>query len=488
MRPYKALSAVGLGLGLIAMGVAPVAAQPTGIGARHLVVSWSKAEQMPGIAALNTSGFSQLELLSCPAAGDCTAGGFATVTGAHNVSFVAAERNGKWGKAGSLPGLTKLDLGGQDYVDALSCAQLGYCAAAGNYIDGSARVESYVVAETKGKWGTARELPGLGTLNAGGQASIDAISCPARGSCTAVGSYKDGAGHFQAFTAQQTRGVWSGAKEAPGLSALNSGGNAALYTVSCWSAGNCSAGGYYSDAFAREQPLVIGESRGHWGKARVLAGVGALNAGGKAEIMSVSCASPGNCSAGGFSSPAASEQAPMIVTEAKGKWGKAEVVPGTAKLNTDHHGELLSVSCARNGTCGAAGYSATATGTQTFVVSQVRGHWGTAKIIPGLARLNKRDFSEPGAISCPASGNCTTGGFYFDGSNHQQVFVATELNGKWGSAIEVPGSAALNAGNDSYLYDVACASAGNCSAGGFYKDKVQHYEPFVVNESARLRS
>ena len=76
MRTYKALTAIGLGLGLIATGVAPVSAAPARIGARHLVVSWSKAELVPGAAVLNAGGQGQTQVLSCPAAGDCTAGGF----------------------------------------------------------------------------------------------------------------------------------------------------------------------------------------------------------------------------------------------------------------------------------------------------------------------------------------------------------------------------------------------------------------------------
>jgi hypothetical protein len=494
MRAYKVLTAVSMGIGLIALGTVPVGATsvvatpaPAALHARRLVISWGKAEQVPGTATLNAGGHGQVEVLACPAAGDCTAGGLATPESPDNVSFVAGEQKGRWGKAARVPGLSKLDLGGQDYVTALSCPQVGYCVASGGYIDASAHVQAYVVAQSRGKWGTAREVPGLGKLNAGGDAGIGGISCPARGYCAAVGDYKDSASHFQALLIQESKGKWSGAEEATGTAALNSGGAALLNAVSCPSAGNCTAGGYYSDAFARIQPFVITETRGHWGKARVLAGVGALNAGGKAEILSVSCASPGNCSAGGFSSPAGFEQAPMIATETKGKWGKAEPVPGTAKLNTEHHGELLSVSCARNGSCGAAGYYETATASQSFVVSQVRGRWGTAENIPGLAKLNKRGFSEPGAIACPASGSCTTGGFYFDGSNHQQAYVATELSGKWDSAIEVPGSAALNKDDDSYIYDVACASPGNCSAGGFYKDTAMFIQPFVVNESARLR-
>ena len=54
-----------------------------------------------------------------------------------------------------------------------------------------------------GTWGTAIEIPGLGTLNARGNASVTALSCGAAGNCAAVGFYQDGSGHTQAFVASQ---------------------------------------------------------------------------------------------------------------------------------------------------------------------------------------------------------------------------------------------------------------------------------------------
>ena len=61
----------------------------------------------------------------------------------------------------------------------------------------------------------------------------------------------------------------------------------------------------------------------------------------------------------------------------------------------------------------------------------------------------------------------------------------TELTGKRGTAIEVPGLGALNKGGFTSVGAGACASAGNCSAGGGYKDAASRTEPFVVNQTAK---
>jgi hypothetical protein len=46
----------------------------------------------------------------------------------------------------------------------------------------------------------------------------------------------------------------------PGTPALNKGGTARIYSVSCGSAGNCSAGGWYTDGPGHVQAFVVSES------------------------------------------------------------------------------------------------------------------------------------------------------------------------------------------------------------------------------------
>lgn len=487
MKRWIALAAAALtGPGVLIAGAGAAGAGPAASPA-SVTISWGKALEVPGTAALNVTGQAQAEQISCPAAGYCVAGGLFDDAAGHNESFVAGESKGKWGTARRLPGLAKLDLGGQDYVETLACPQRGYCSAGGNYIDGAARVQSYVTGESLGKWGSAKPVPGLGKLNTGGQSSIDALSCAARGHCTGIGSYKDAAGHFQAFVVTESKGRWGAAVPARGVAALNAGGDAIGDAISCTAPGNCEAGGVYTDPHGRRQPFTLAQTRGHWGTAKPVRGIGRLNTGGDAEILSLSCAAAGTCTAAGYYSPALHEQAPLIVQERRGKWGTAQKVLGAARLNGNGHAELLAVSCARRAGCSAVGYYQNSTGGQALLVSQRQGKWGTASPVPGLAKLNKHDFAEAESVSCGGAGSCTTGGFYFDGANHQQVFAATEVSGKWRNAIELPGTGTLNKGSDAFIYSVACASAGNCSAGGFYKDSGGHIQAFVANETAQVR-
>ncbi len=95
------------------------------------------------------------------------------------------------------------------------------------------------------------------------------------------------------------------------------------------------------------------------------------------------------------------------------------------------------------------------------------GSWRHAIEVPGLGALNAGGNAWVFSVSCGSAGNCAAGGQYADGSGHIQAFVASERNGRWGKAIEVPDLGALNAGGVAYVYAVSCASAGSCSAAGY---------------------
>jgi hypothetical protein len=126
---------------------------------------------------------------------------------------------------------------------------------------------------------------------------------------------------------------------------------------------------------------------------------------------------------------------------AAGSWGRAIEVPGLGALNAGDAG-VSSVSCASAGSCAAGGYYQDRHGHQQgFVVSEKNGRWGRAIEVPGLGALNKGAQAQvvvPVSVSCGSAGSCAAGGSYWDGDGHQQGFVVSERNGRWGTAIEVP--------------------------------------------------
>jgi hypothetical protein len=96
-----------------------------------------------------------------------------------------------------------LNAGDYAWLYSVSCASVGNCSAGGFYTNNAVprQQEAFVVNETNGTWRPATEM--AGTLNAGGVASVNSVSCVAAGYCSAGGSYTDSSGHQQAFVASK---------------------------------------------------------------------------------------------------------------------------------------------------------------------------------------------------------------------------------------------------------------------------------------------
>jgi hypothetical protein len=103
-------------------------------------------------------------------------------------------------------------------------------------------------------------VPGLGILNAGGDAHINSVSCSSAGNCAAGGSYRDVSSRFQAFVVSERNGRWGQALDVPGSETLNAGGNGVVSLVSCSRAGPCAAGGTYTDGSGARQGFVVSRS------------------------------------------------------------------------------------------------------------------------------------------------------------------------------------------------------------------------------------
>ncbi len=475
----------------VAAGAFTGAAAAGGARAGAVAGSWGRAIEVPGLGALNARAKASYVIgvfsVSCASPGGCAAGGGYRDRQYHNQGFVAAERHGRWEKAIEVPGLGALNAGGYAEVTSVSCASPGSCAAGGNYRDRQYHDQGFVAAERHGRWGKAIEVPGLGVLNTGGNAYVSEVSCASPGSCAAGGGYGDRQYHDQGFVAAERHGRWEKAIEVPGLGVLNTGGNAEVTSVSCASPGNCAAAGVYTDRHRHGQGFVASERHGRWGQAIEVPGLGALNTGGNAEVTSVSCASPGSCAAGGVYTvylDSSYNQQGFVVSEQDGVWGRAIGVPGLGALNTGGDAQVSSVSCAPAGGCAAGGYywDSDEIG-HGFVAGEQDGVWGQAIEVPGLGALGTGGYAGVTSVSCASPGNCAAGGDYADGGHNGQGFVASEQDGVWGQAIEVPGLGGLNRGGDAQLRSVSCAPAGGCAAGGNYADRRHHFQGFVVSQT-----
>jgi hypothetical protein len=487
------ITAAGLGGGLaVVAGAAPAwAAVPSHQGLAQVNVApaggWGTAMGVPGLGRLNKGGDAQVVSLSCGSAGNCAAGGFYTDRSHNAQAFVVSEKNGSWGTAIEVPGSAALNKGGYAQVTSLSCGSAGNCAAGGYYYSSSnGDQQAFVVSEKNGLWGTAIEVPGSAALNKGDFAWVVSLSCGSAGNCAAGGFYYRNVDR-EAFVVSEKNGLWGTAIEVPGSAALNAGGDASTESVSCGPAGSCAVAGYYTGAGASigKQAFVASEKNGSWGTAIEVPGSAALNKGSDAQVLSLSCGPAGNCAAAGFYTGRSQDGQAFVVSEKNGLWGRAIEVPGSAVLDTGGEGGAESVSCASPGNCAVGGVYARRFGGpfQAFVASEKNGLWGRAIEVPGSAALNAGGNATVDSVSCGSAGNCAAAGYYTDGSGKFQAFVVSEKNGSWGTAIEVPGSGALNTGGYAQTLSVSCAPAGYCAAGGYYMSRSGTGQAFVVSRT-----
>lgn len=405
----------------------------------------------------------------------CVLAGYGQSAGAGAAVRMAG---GSWGRVIEVPGLGALNTAphaGAE-VDAVSCASAGSCEAGGGYSARHAQ-QGFAVAERNGRWAKAAGLPGLTALNGGGYAGVLAVSCTSAGNCTAGGHYTDRDGDdFYGFVAAEKNGAWGKAKALPG------GDDGEVDAISCASAGNCLAGG--ADApeyFYTFKAFLAVERNGRWGKPTAVPGLKALNNGGSTEVNSASCPSAGNCVVGGDYDQKNGDDQGFVAVERNGTWSEAIAVPGLAALNKGGDAQVSSVSCASAGSCVAGGSYQSSKGQRGFVAVERNGRWGKATAVPGLAALNKGGRStQVLAVSCTRAGHCAAGGYYSDRSHRRQGFVTSEDNGHWGTPIPLPGLATFNKGGFAEVSSLSCPPSGKCAAGGIYTDGSGHHRGFVT--------
>jgi hypothetical protein len=150
-------------------------------------------------------------------------------------------------------------------LSSVSCSSDGNCAAVGEYKDNSNDIQGLLLTESSGTW-TASEvvLPPNADSNAG--VSLLSVSCPSDGNCTAVGSYGS-SNDPQGLLLTETSGSWGTGQQAVLPDDHGSPAGVSLNSVSCASAGNCSAVGTYFDNAtpqANGQIVLLDETSGSW--------------------------------------------------------------------------------------------------------------------------------------------------------------------------------------------------------------------------------
>jgi hypothetical protein len=188
------------------------------------------------------------------------------------------------------------------------------------------------------------------------------VSCASAGNCAAVGYYDDSSGHQHGLLLSESSGTWATGVEATPPANAASPSSVAIYGVSCASVGNCAAIGNYVDISGNEQGLLLSESSATWARGvEATLPANAATASNGVGIGSVSCASAGDCAAvGGYTDSFGHGQG-LLLTENSGRWapGVEATLPANAARNPRARARLTGVGKA----CVRARFTARVTGS-----------------------------------------------------------------------------------------------------------------------------
>lgn len=316
--------------------------------------AWGSVAVPPLPADGQGTNYSVLDSVACPGAGDCDATGsyLTNASIADSRALFEGERGGSWSQAAgeSVPAPAN----GNDNVGTtkVACGGVGNCAAIVNYVQPgpSASTSSLLGTESAGTWGalSAPSLP-AGARNP----NLEDLSCGGPGECVAVGedtsTFPGGVG----LLFSESGGTW-GAGTMPPLPADAGSNYVYIHAVSCPAPGSCTAVGTYYGATGT-QPLLLDETGGSWraSTAALPADSNPSSPGG--DPVAVSCAAPGDCTAVGVYN-LAQDEAPLLLTETNGSWGQG-VSAGPTIRSTSVANSFIHVSCAAPGSCAASFYS-----------------------------------------------------------------------------------------------------------------------------------
>jgi hypothetical protein len=421
--------------------------------------------------------------MSCPTGGSCVQVGTYADASGHVQGLIETLSGGGWAATTApLNGLSP-PAGANPNVSlsTVSCPESGSCAAVGAYTDTSGATQGLIETLAGGSWSaTAAPLSGLnppaGTTP---NASLFTVSCPASGSCVAVGSYSDSSGHGEGLIETLAGGIWS-ATTAP-LSGLSpsAGTFAFLIGVACASTGACAAVGQYSDSSGNGQGLIETLTGGTWSATTTpLSGLSPAAGTNPAVFVRValSCPAIGWCVAMERYTDSSGNVQGLIVTLAGGSWS-ATTAPMSGLSPPAGANSLLffsALSCPAAGSCvGVGEYADTSGHPQGVIEVLTHGTWTpTTAPLDGLAPPSSGPAVSLDAVSCPATGSCVAVGTYTDTSANVQGLIETLAGGGW-SATTAPlsGLSPATGTNPNVSFRaLSCPVTGSCAAFGKYTD------------------
>jgi sugar lactone lactonase YvrE len=333
-------------------------------------------------------------------------------------------------------------------LGGVSCVSASSCTAVGYYKNSAGTTVSLAERWDGTEWKVQATPNPAGAL----ESRLEGVSCSTASNCSAVGYYKSGSESFATLVERWTGSEWV-IVSSPNPSGVP---KAYLYGVSCTAANDCWAVGKSSYKFTEElegkKPVALAE---HWnGSAWTISSVSEP----PAQLKHVSCATSSSC---------------VAVTSLEGlgleRWNGSSWSPQSVAAPSGGSGSTMSgVSCSAASECTAVG-SYTIAGHVAPLVERWNGSsWAFqasvdpkgvieeegAQVIPPAGKLE--------GVSCKSSTSCTAFGSYRNAVLKTQPLAESWDGTEWALQPAPTPAESSNASTS----DVSCFNSFECVAVG----------------------
>jgi hypothetical protein len=338
-------------------------------------------------------------------------------------------------------------------------------------------------------WSAARApLPADASGVSGQYVVLNDVSCPGVGSCVVVGADRaGGAGgaFWQGLAETLSDGAWTPVA-VPDVSSEK--GFAALDALSCPAQGTCVAIGFYTSAAGTSIPVIETLSGGRWKRDRSPLPADALTTA-SAKLNDVVCPAADTCLADGWYSTRGGVRDGYVDMLSGGTWTAASVpLPADAdpeQSSSPASTYLAALACPRPSTCIAPGqYLDNSAQTEPFIATLSGGTWTSAKAaLPANAAATDQ-VGSLSTIACPAPAACIAAGSYLVRGGQPRYLTETQSGGSWtAAALPLPADAAADQNGSQYatttIVALACQSAGACIATASYVNNAKEILPLI---------
>ncbi|HEY7946092.1 MAG TPA: hypothetical protein VID75_00370 [Acidimicrobiales bacterium] len=316
--------------------------------------------QAPLPAKVPSTSAASLTAVACPALRFCVAVGSYFDAQPSALGLVDTFSAGRWTASPPPPPPPNANAAPEVFLQTVTCPATDACVAIGSYVDTNRNIPGLIETLARGTW-----IP-----TAVPRAAVFAVTCPAPGSCVAVGSTYGKTGRLHGLIDTLSRGTWS-ARQAPLPESGATDRSPVLDAVTCPAVGSCVAIGAYTNTRLGHDDLIDVLHGSMWTPARV-----PLPGEGGAHHDALTCPTPASCVAvGSYLDTGGTALHGLVETLSGATWTtwRAPLPPNAEGQNPD--ASFDAMTCPTLGTCVAVGWYRDATGaTQGLIETPTHGN------------------------------------------------------------------------------------------------------------------